>query len=161
MESEKMIKLVFHKLEMLLMKKVQRYNPDKYWKYRTIVVNKNNKTCKIKKMDAFNNASFGTQLNYGAKFKTIPNLPHGLRGIFISQNAEVGKNATIFQHVTIGRGNNGAPKIGDNCYIGVGAKIIGNINIGNNVKIGAGCVVATNIPDNCTVVMQKPRIIKK
>lgn len=155
---------------MILINNVQHYNSEKYWKYRAIVIDKDNKTCKlkkiyylykIKKMDAYNNASFGTHLNYGAKFENIPNLPHGLRGIFISHNVEVGKNVTIFQHVTIGEGNGGAPKIGNNCYIGAGAKIIGNIKIGDNVKIGAGCVVATDISDNCTVVMQKPRIISK
>ena len=51
------------------------------------------------------------------------------------------------------------PKIGDNCFIEVGAKIIGNITVGNNVRIGAGCIVVTDIPDNATVVMEKPKII--
>jgi serine O-acetyltransferase len=46
-------------------------------------------------------------------------------------------------------------------FIGAGAKIIGNIKIGNNVRIGASCVVVEDIPDNCTVVMHKPRIIQK
>ena len=55
----------------------------------------------------------------------------------------------------------GAPNIGENCYIGAGAKIVGNINIGNNVRIGANCIVIEDIPDNCTVVMDKPRIILK
>ena len=45
--------------------------------------------------------------------------------------------------------------------IGAGAKIIGPIRIGNNVKIGANCIVVQDIPDNATVVMQKPRIILK
>ena len=114
---------------------------------------------KIKKMDAYNGASFGTHLGYGATFEEIPKLPHGIRGIYISHNAVIGKNCTIFHQVTIGEGKGGAPRIGDNCYIGAGAKIIGNIAIGNNVKIGAGCVVFEDIPDNSTVVMQKPRII--
>ena len=51
----------------------------------------------------------------------------------------------------------GAPVIGDNVYIGAGAKIIGGVRIGNNVRIGAGCVVVEDVPDNCTVVMPKPR----
>jgi serine O-acetyltransferase len=55
----------------------------------------------------------------------------------------------------------GAPSIGDNCYIGTGAKIIGNVTIGNNVRIGANCVVTINIPDNSVVVLEKPRIIRK
>lgn len=36
-----------------------------------------------------------------------------------------------------------------------------NVHIGNNVKIGANCVVVEDIPDNATVVLQKPRIILK
>ena len=55
----------------------------------------------------------------------------------------------------------GAPEIGDNVFIGAGAKIIGKIKIGNNVRIGAGCIVVTDIPDNATVVMSKPRVILK
>ena len=58
-------------------------------------------------------------------------------------------------------GGGKGPIIGDNVFIGAGAKIIGNVKIGNNVKIGAGSVVVEDIPDNCTVVMHKPRIIQK
>lgn len=53
----------------------------------------------------------------------------------------------------------GAPRIGNNVFIGVGAKIIGPVTIGDNVKIGAGCIVVTDIPANTTVVMNKPRLL--
>lgn len=53
----------------------------------------------------------------------------------------------------------GAPQIGNNVYIGIGAKIIGGITIGDNVRIGANCIVTENIPNNATVVMDKPRVI--
>lgn len=43
--------------------------------------------------------------------------------------------------------------------IGAGAKIIGNVHVGNNVRIGANAIVVDDIPDNCTVVMNKPRVI--
>ena len=46
-------------------------------------------------------------------------------------------------------------------YIGAGAKVIGNIKIGNNVRVGANCVVFFDVPDNCTVVLPKPRIINR
>ncbi|WP_285959077.1 serine O-acetyltransferase [Thomasclavelia spiroformis] len=95
----------------------------------------------------------------GASFESIPIFPHGLYGIIISKNAKIGKNCTIFHQVTIGEGKDGAPCIGNNCYIGAGAKIIGKIKIGNNVKIGANCVVIEDIPDNSIVVLEKTRII--
>lgn len=53
----------------------------------------------------------------------------------------------------------GAPRIGNNCLIGAGAKIIGNVYVGNHVRIGANAIVVDDIPDNCTVVMNKPRVI--
>jgi len=55
----------------------------------------------------------------------------------------------------------GAPDIGNNVYIGAGAKIIGGVKVGNNVRIGANCVVFEDIKDNCVVVLSKPRIIQK
>ena len=148
---------------------VQRYHPQRYWKYRSIVVDPDKGTklgdlfrlFYIKRADAFNQASMGTHRNCGATFATPPNLPHGLNGIIVSHNAVIGKRCTIFQQVTIGEGRGGAPLIGDDVLIGSGAKLIGGIRIGNHVRIGAGAVVACDIPDNATVVMEKPRILIK
>ena len=116
---------------------------------------------RIKKMDSYHNASLGTHIGFRcAHFSSKPNLPHGLNGIIVSKNANIGVHCTIFHQVTIGEGKDGAPTIGNNVFIGAGAKLIGNIKVGDNVNIGAGCVVTEDIPDNCTVVMDKPRIIK-
>lgn len=84
-----------------------------------------------------------------------------MQGIFISRYAEIGKNCWIYQNVTIGEINKKAPVIGDNCLIGAGAILIGDIRIGNNVFIGAGAVVNSNVPDNCTVVSQPMRMIER
>jgi len=65
--------------------------------------------------------------------------------------------------VTIGQqrlGASCAPKIGDNVYIGAGAKVFGSITIGNNVFIGANSVVVNDVPDNCTVVGAPAKIVK-
>jgi serine O-acetyltransferase len=95
-----------------------------------------------------------------AIIEDIPEFPHGPDGVFISQGAKIGKNCVIFQQVTIGSNTLKYSKgFGDNIYIGVGAKIIGNIKIGSNVRIGANAVVVTAIDDNCTVVVNLPRII--
>lgn len=67
---------------------------------------------------------------------------------------------TIGSNTLIDSSKIGAPIIGDNVYVGAGAKIIGKIRIGNNVRIGANCIVVEDIPDNCTVVMAKSRIIQ-
>ena len=100
------------------------------------------------------------------KFIDQPIFPHGISGVFISAGASIGRNCTIFHQVTIGSNmltdskSYGAPTIGDNVYIGCGAKIIGNCKIGNNVRIGANCVITFNVEDNCTIVLDHPRVIK-
>lgn len=92
-------------------------------------------------------------------------FPHGLSGIYISEGARIGKNCVIFQQVTIGSNTlsdskkAGAPIIKDNCYIGVGAKIIGGVCIEESVRIGANCVVVFDVPRNSTVVLSKPVVI--
>ena len=159
------------RLEWFLRSHIQHYNERKYWSYRKKILSYQGGFVKgiwcrfmllyIKRCDAFNNASLGTFLGFGATFGDVPYLPHGLYGIVVSQNAVIGKNATIFHQVTIGEGKGGAPVIGDDAYIGAGAKIIGNVKIGNGVKIGAGCVVTHDIPDYATVVAEAPRVIVK
>lgn len=155
--------------ESMMRKHVQRYDHEKYWRYRAIVTDPNAgsrlgdlfRLYYIKRADAFNNASTGTHRNFGAFFASPPSLPHGLNGIIVSHNAVIGNNCTIFHQVTIGEGNGGAPKIGDNVIIGAGAKLIGNISIGNGAKIGAGCVVVKDVPDGATVVCAESRVIIK
>ena len=108
---------------------------------------------------------FNASVPLSAKIGEKPFFPHGLNGIFISQEAVIGKNCVIFQQVTIGsntlkgHSKSGSPVLGDHVYIGAGAKIIGKVKIGANVRIGANAVVVKDIGDNCTVVMSSPRII--
>lgn len=98
---------------------------------------------------------------------SIPFFLHGFTGVFISNGAKIGKNCIIFQQVTIGsntiKGHPkfGSPTIGNNVYIGAGAKIIGNIKIGDNCRIGANAVVVTDIEPNTVAVPETRLIIKK
>lgn len=149
---------------------IQHYDREKYWTRREYVINpqKGRRIRKfiyllyIKRCDAFNNASMGTDINHGAQFGSIPKLPHGLKGIVISPDAKIGKNCTIFHQVTIGndyRDVHNVPIIGDNVKIYPGAKIVGKITIGNNVEIGANAVVTKDIPDNSLVVAERCRIV--
>ncbi|GAB4130691.1 serine O-acetyltransferase [Thermopirellula anaerolimosa] len=77
-------------------------------------------------------------------------------GIVVHNRCVIGKNCNLSHGVTLGQANRGPrkgwPVIGDNVYIGPGAKIIGRVAIGNNVAIGANCVVTKDIPDNAVVV---------
>lgn len=111
--------------------------------------------------------NYGSFIGYSAEFASEPCLPHSLNSIFIGGGARIGKNCVIFQQVTIGASpmpfskKTGQPTIGDNCYIGAGAMVIGSVIIGNNCRIGANCVVTKDVPDNTIVVAAEPRVIHK
>ena len=49
--------------------------------------------------------------------------------LVVNYKARIGKNCRIHETVTLGatNGTDDAPKIGDNCFIGTGAKIIGGV----------------------------------
>lgn len=75
--------------------------------------------------------------------------------IVVNSKAKVGANCRIHVCVNIGaaKHEDKAPQIGDNAYIGPGAKIFGNVSIGNNVSIGANAVVNKSFPEgNCTLI---------
>ena len=55
----------------------------------------------------------------------------------------------------------GAPIIGDNVYIGAGAKIIGNVRVGNNVRIGANAVIHRDISDKSVVTSGEQTILAR
>ena len=109
----------------------------------------------------------GAWIGITARIEGLPTFPHGVSGCFISGGARIGKNAVIFQQVTIGSNtienssHKGSPVIGDNCYIGAGAKIIGSVRVGNNCRIGANAVVVKDVPDNSVVVSEPVRILHK
>lgn len=84
--------------------------------------------------------------------------------IVISGECEIGEDFTIQGGVVLGTKNDEVgmyPIIGNNVYIGAGAKILGGINIGNNVIIGANSVVLEDVKDNCIVGGIPAKLIKK
>lgn len=99
-------------------------------------------------------------IKYGISLPYQTNIGSGLYighfgTIIIGSKVIIGNNCNLSQGVTIGvsnRGKPGSPVIGNNVYIGPGAKVFGAIKIGNNVAIGANCVVTKDIPDNSVVV---------
>lgn len=157
---------VKNKFGLWVMSQISGFNYQKYFRRRALVVDPDKKLpllvklyylyyCKRKEIRF--QSSFGTNINGGSTFKTFPFLPHGMNGIIIGPGWQIGKGCIIYHQVTIAGGTSGL--IGDNVEIGAGAKILPDIRIGNNVRIGANAIVIEDVPDNATVVLQKPRII--
>lgn len=83
--------------------------------------------------------------------------------IIISSGAHIGRNCRIHADVNIGAngGETTSANIGDNVYIGPGAKIIGAVKIGENSVIGANAVVTEDVPACVTVGGVPAKIISK
>lgn len=106
----------------------------------------------------------GIEIHPGAKIGQGVFIDHGM-GVVIGETAEVGDNVTIYQGVTLGgtgkeKGKR-HPTIGNNVFIGAGAKILGSIKVGDNVKIGAGSVVTKPVPSNTTVVGVPGKVVSR
>ena len=83
--------------------------------------------------------------------------------IVVNGAARIGENCRIHTCVNIGTlpgTSNVAPIIGNDVYIGPGAKIWGGVRIGNNVLIGANSCVGKDVPDNVCIAGAPAKIIK-
>lgn len=81
--------------------------------------------------------------------------------IIINKNAKIGCNCDIYPGVVLGETSEmKVPIIGNNCFIWLGSKIIGNIKIGNNVIIAPNAVVTKDFPDNVIIGGIPAKIIK-
>lgn len=85
--------------------------------------------------------------------------------VIINEAAVIGKNCNIATGVTIGQTNRGprkgAPTIGDSCWIGTNAVIVGNIAIGSDVLIAPLAYVNFDVPDHSIVIGNPGRIIPR
>ena len=85
--------------------------------------------------------------------------------VIINSSAKLGKNINIGTGVTIGIENRGkrkgTPTIGDDCWIGTNAVIVGNIKIGSDVLIAPLTYVNFDVPDHSIVIGNPGRIIPR
>jgi maltose O-acetyltransferase len=51
--------------------------------------------------------------------------------------------------------------IGDGCWIGARATILGGVSVGKGAVVAAGAVVTTDVPDNCLVGGVPARLIRR
>ena len=80
--------------------------------------------------------------------------------IVINVNAKIGNNCRIHACTNIGAsgGSKKAPVLGNNVYIGPGAKIYGDIKIANNVAIGANAVVNKSFEEENILLAGNPAV---
>lgn len=84
--------------------------------------------------------------------------------IVVNMNAKIGANCRIHACTNIGAsgGSSKAPQLGNNIYIGPGAKIYGEINIADNCAIGANATVFKTIDQKSVMIAGNPgKVIKE
>ncbi|HLJ85099.1 MAG TPA: serine O-acetyltransferase [Candidatus Eremiobacteraceae bacterium] len=104
----------------------------------------------------------GVEIHPGAELGAGLFIDHGT-GVVIGETAEVGRDCTLYQGVTLGgtslqRGKR-HPTLEDGVVVGAGAIILGAITVGRGAKIAAGAVVVKDIPPDSTVVGVPGRVV--
>jgi len=106
----------------------------------------------------------GIEIHPGAKIGKNFVIDHGM-GVVIGETSEIGDNCIIYQGVTLGGTGKDTgkrhPTLGNNVFVGAGAKVIGPFTIGDNSKIAAGAVVLSEIPANSTAVGIPARVVRR
>ncbi len=108
----------------------------------------------------FNAATQGCIIGRGAEFGPRFVLIHST-GVVINGQVLGGSGIHIEHQVTIGAERRGSPRLGDDVFIGAGAKIIGSVTIGSHTRIGANAVVVADVPDYATAVGVPARIVHR
>ena len=101
---------------------------------------------------ALNMIFFGIEVSPLVEIGGGLSLPHTV-GTVIGA-ASIGKNCTILQGVTLGSSEPDMgytkslrPVVGNDVYIGAGAKIVGAVVVSDYAKIGANAVVLCDVPE--------------
>jgi serine O-acetyltransferase len=81
-------------------------------------------------------------------------LIHAEGSISIHPSVVIGNRVGIMHNVTIGLepGSTGAPVIGDDVLIGVGAVVLGPVKVGDRVSIAANSLVISDVPSDSVAI---------
>jgi serine O-acetyltransferase len=95
----------------------------------------------------------------GAEFGPGFVLVHAT-GVVINGQVRGGARVHIEHQVTVGAERRQSPVLGDDVFLGAGAKVIGAVTIGEGARIGANAVVVRDLPPHCTAVGIPARVVR-
>lgn len=135
------------------------------WAHRIAHLCYRNRLCTLARVISQISRFFtGIEIHPGAQIGERLFIDHGM-GVVIGETCIIGDDVIIYQGVTLGgtgkeKGKR-HPTIGNNVVIGSGAKVLGSFTVGHNSSIGSNAVVLREVPDNCTVVGNPGRIVRR
>jgi serine O-acetyltransferase len=103
----------------------------------------------------------GIWLNREARIGTDFHLVHS-GNVKIHPDAVIGDRVGVMQDVTIGTGEDGAgaPIVGNDVFIGAGAKVLGPIRVGDRARIAANSLVISDVPPDTTAIGVPAKILR-
>lgn len=102
----------------------------------------------------------GCIIGRGAEFGPGFVLVHS-QGVVINGRVRGGHNVIVEHQVTIGAERRISPTLGDDVFIGAGAKVLGAVNVGDGARIGANAVVVHDVPVGATVIGIPARVVRQ
>jgi serine O-acetyltransferase len=94
-----------------------------------------------------NGCVIGVRAQFGPGFVLIHPV-----GVVINSSVRGGRNVWLESGVVIGENRGAFPTLGDDVFVGSGAKIIGGVDVGSGVRVGANAVVLHSVAPTLTVV---------
>jgi serine O-acetyltransferase len=104
----------------------------------------------------FCNCLIGRGAEFGRGFVMVHST-----GVVINRLVRGGDYVFLEHQVTIGAERGESPVIGNNVFIGAGAKIIGPVQVGDGAKIGANAVVIRPVPAYATAAGVPAKVVRQ
>jgi serine O-acetyltransferase len=101
------------------------------------------------------NCIIGRGAEFGPRFVLI----HAT-GVVVNGSVRGGSGVYLEHQVTIGAERRQSPELGDDVFVGAGAKILGSVKVGDGARIGANAVVVHDVPPRATVVGIPARVVR-
>lgn len=103
---------------------------------------------------------YGCEVQFGVTFEGPFQFPHPT-GIVIAAGTMIGREVSIYQHVTIGAHAGKVPTIGAGSELYPGCVVTGGVHLGERCAVSANAVVRSDVPEYGRVSPSGDLTVKK